>query len=463
MGRRRLVRHRPDPSLTACQGFFLVIASALLAMVPAEASGKAGPPGQPVGPPGPPVIVFSGAPDAMGFEQIWTMAPDGSGQVDRTHASGLNEEPDWSPSATKIAFRKLTPSGNSIFTMSASGGQQKMIYEDGDPFQPAWSPDGTKIAFTRETGQHLHQVWVMNSTGTNAHAVGDNDGSSPAWSPDGTTIAFVQAGPTDKRDIWTMKPDGSDQTDLTPNNAGNDFVPAWKPDGAKIVFETDRDGNREIYVMSKTGGNKTRLTNDPAADQAPDWSADGAKIAFFSKRVLSYPNINGGAPGPWPDVFTMDADGSNQVNITTNTPNQGAARYPDYGRPPLPPAGPVAAKYLVLACPSGGEEGNRLRVNGSLFPFQAGILVAVDFISPAGAIHTETAPVDALGNFSTSHEAYDDGRWTIRARLPAEELQPPPLANQCSVRLDPNDEEDHGSPHSEHRGGNDDSPRPKPR
>ena len=32
-----------------------------------------------------------------------------------------------------------------------------------------------------------------------------------------------------------------------------DSDPAWSPDGTKIAFDTDRDGNYEIYVMSADG------------------------------------------------------------------------------------------------------------------------------------------------------------------------------------------------------------------
>ncbi len=39
----------------------------------------------------------------------------------------------------------------------------------------------------------------------------------------------------------------------------------------KIVFESTRDGNREIYVMNADGSKQTRLTNNPALDAGPSW------------------------------------------------------------------------------------------------------------------------------------------------------------------------------------------------
>ena len=46
---------------------------------------------------------------------------------------------------------------------------------------------------------------------------------------------------------------------------------AWSPDGSKIVFDSNRDGNDEIYVMNADGSGQTNLTNNPARDFLPCW------------------------------------------------------------------------------------------------------------------------------------------------------------------------------------------------
>ena len=46
----------------------------------------------------------------------------------------------------------------------------------------------------------------------------------------------------------------------------------FSPDGLWLVTEgRDNEGNRDIYFMTVTGGNRTRLTNDPADDFDPSW------------------------------------------------------------------------------------------------------------------------------------------------------------------------------------------------
>ena len=67
-----------------------------------------------------------------------------------------------------------------------------------------------------------------------------------------------------------MNVDGTDTVQLT-NHRGWDGNPSWSPDGGRIIFDTERDGNREIYVMNADGSNPVNLTKHPANDANPYW------------------------------------------------------------------------------------------------------------------------------------------------------------------------------------------------
>ena len=74
----------------------------------------------------------------------------------------------------------------------------------------------------------------------------------------------------------------------------------------KVVFESNRDGNFEIYSMNADGSNLTRLTNNAAADQAASVSPDGTRVAFTSTRDGN------------PEIYVMSIDGSNLTRLTNN-------------------------------------------------------------------------------------------------------------------------------------------------
>jgi len=137
------------------------------------------------------------------------------------------------------------------------------------------------------------QIYVMPPLGPRAQVNGDGSGPvnishdaandlRPAWSPDGTRIAF-QTDRDGNLEIYVMNADGSNPINLT-NSPADDEDPSWSPDGKSIAFDSDRDGNLEVYMLDVASRHVTRLTSNPAIDQLPAWSPDGQHIAFTSFR-----------------------------------------------------------------------------------------------------------------------------------------------------------------------------------
>jgi Tol biopolymer transport system component len=79
---------------------------------------------------------------------------------------------------------------------------------------------------------------------------------------------------------------------------------AFPGTNGKLVFETNRDGNEEVYTMNADGTNRVDLTRNPADDTDPRWSADGSRIVFASNRSGNY------------QIYTMNADGSGVTRVT---------------------------------------------------------------------------------------------------------------------------------------------------
>jgi len=85
----------------------------------------------------------------------------------------------------------------------------------------------------------------------------------------------------------------------------------WTWDWAKKWYVLS-DDNYEIYIMDPDGRNQVNLTNNSDMDLIPSLSPDGKKILFVSDRNWE-PDNKG--DNNW-DVFVMDVDGGNVKNLT---------------------------------------------------------------------------------------------------------------------------------------------------
>jgi Tol biopolymer transport system component len=67
-----------------------------------------------------------------------------------------------------------------------------------------------------------------------------------------------------------MNADGSGVQRVTDHPA-DDTAPAWSPDGTRLAFQTNRDGNSEIYSIAVDGTGLTNLSRSPGQETTPAW------------------------------------------------------------------------------------------------------------------------------------------------------------------------------------------------
>jgi Tol biopolymer transport system component len=243
---------------------------------------------------------------------IWVMSADGGGQVAITGVEGPDSEPAWSPDGTQIVYvsNQTVPGGGTtgpeLFVRNADGtGPVRRLTDtpnNAASGAPAWSPAGDQIAY-ESNADGTFEIYTIDATATasfgtrrSANEVGQNY-QNPSWSPDATRIAFERGTGTNvgdnTKEIWTMSADGSDPVQLTNNNF-YDVQPAYSPDGAQIAYETNQDGDREIYMRPSTPGPSAipvTSTAAGAADEQPDWGWGGPPHRALTLADLDDPTL----------------------------------------------------------------------------------------------------------------------------------------------------------------------------
>jgi len=270
-----------------------------------------------------------------GLPQIYLVNTDGTGLQAITNMDTGACQPSWSPDGSQLVFTSPCSArgevndslynNSSLYLINADGTRIKTLTTaPGQAYDPAWAPDGKRIAFTslRDGRKEIYTLNVDSGVVTRlTTSTGDLENSQPVWSPSGDRIAYIV-----KRfgvyQVWAMSDTGQDNIQLARSGQELwDYLPVWLPDGQTIMFDeknittttlpvlmsvryvdqgtkdaikvqlprpmedvefspdglwlvfesTSDDGNRDIYFSTISGGNRTRLTDDPKVDFDPTW------------------------------------------------------------------------------------------------------------------------------------------------------------------------------------------------
>jgi len=240
-----------------------------------------------------------------------------------TYASeGRDFDPTLDRTGQYLAFASTQHSRSADIYIKPVQGQTvtQLTNDPADDIMPKFSPDNSQIVFCSKRSGNW-DIYVMDVSGgptvqitsSTAHEI------HPSWSPDGKYLVYCRLSEQSGRwEMWTTEVE-----DMSVRNfIGYGLFPEWSPDPAdpKIAYQKARErGSRlfGIWTIDFDNGEGRRPTEIVSAANAaaigPAWSADGKMLAFAT--VLNPDQFEGKTPS-WSDVWVVNVDGSNKVNVT---------------------------------------------------------------------------------------------------------------------------------------------------
>ncbi len=192
--------------------------------------------------------------------------------------------PRWSPDGSRIIFQNIERTKFDLRVVDLASKALSWVTNDYvQDICPVWSPSGF-VYFTsyRSGGMNIWRV-AVTARGEPVGPLqqlttGAGQDVGVAISRDGRKLAFSIL--RQNADIWrlpvspaTGRPAGSPEKVIATTR--EDSRGAWSRDGKEIVFNSDRSGEMNVWLLSLADGSVRQVTSGPGGDFQPCLSADG--------------------------------------------------------------------------------------------------------------------------------------------------------------------------------------------
>ncbi len=241
-----------------------------------------------------------------------------------TSGDWLDVNPVWMPDGQGLLFVSNRAGGRDVFRQRlSSGGDQP----DGAPERItsglnahgiSISRDGRLLAYSSYTQRaNIWSIAIPEGTSVSVREAqqvtfGTEKIEKLAVSWDGKWLAY-DSDRDGQANIWKMPLAGGPLEQVT-HGPNNKFVNDWSPDGEEIVYHSMREGGqRDVMVVSADGTKTESVTTSPAEEQHSAWGPDGNSIIFDSSASTTAGNnmfiarrAKRGAPWETPRRLTTD-------------------------------------------------------------------------------------------------------------------------------------------------------------
>ena len=156
------------------------------------------------------------------------------------------------------------------------------------------------------------QVASVGDDGT-AAAVGYGHARVTATAPGGrraTADVYVQgelvlaSSRSSRFQLYSVERSNLAQLRKVADDTGAATEPAFSPDGSRLAYVATRDGQPQIWVMDADGSNPARLTNAPGPHGGPVFTADGQGVVYHALRTGHQ------------QIFAQSITGSDAIQLT---------------------------------------------------------------------------------------------------------------------------------------------------
>ena len=132
------------------------------------------------------------------------------------------------------------------------------------------------LVYRTAAGLDERQLVWFDRSGKEIRRVSDPDSAAPLnpeLSSDGRRVA-VRRTVNGNFDIWLVDTLRGVLSRFTSEEAIEDY-PIWSPDGTQIVYQSNRNGPRDLYLKATSGEATELLLASPNYKSPTDWSSDG--------------------------------------------------------------------------------------------------------------------------------------------------------------------------------------------
>ena len=183
--------------------------------------------------------------------------------------------------ATRIAY----VINGELRIVDSDGAETRAITTGRGALSPAWSPSGESVVFTvlGNTGTQVQELDVKTGKTRRVSQIRAGLNITPVYQPNGNAILYAR-GTGNGTDLVLAALDSTEPKRITIGRGTDNTSPSYSPDGTEVAFISGRSGSPQVYIMDADGSNVQLLTPFTPGVRSyrasPDWSPDGRAIAY---------------------------------------------------------------------------------------------------------------------------------------------------------------------------------------